>query len=106
MFAVNGRLWKVRFVPAWSEFLMRSNKTFTVGMTDATTDTIYISDGLSNAFLEKVLAHELVHALSFSYKYKFDIETEEIIANFVAEHGREIIYLLDDLLAAIKGQAA
>jgi hypothetical protein len=38
---------------------------------------------------------------SFSYDCKIDIETEEIIADFMSLYGREIIYLADDLLKTI-----
>lgn len=85
-------------VPANSKKLTRSDGSRTIGMTDANTMTIYLYRGLSGALLDKVLAHELVHVFMFSYGLEIDIDLEEYMADFISIYGRDIIYLLDDLL--------
>jgi len=99
VFTINNRIWRVMFVNANSDLLRRSNGTITVGVTDGATNCVYLSNLLRGAFLERVLCHELTHAACFSWGISIPIETEEWLCNFMSEHGKEIIYLLDDLLS-------
>lgn len=101
MFRCNGKTWNIAFVEPHSKVLNRSDGSRTVGVTDNNTKTVYMSNLLRGKFLDKVLCHELVHVASFSYGCEIDIETEEIIADFMSLYGREIIYLADDLLKTI-----
>lgn len=101
MFKCNETIWCLAFVSPCSDMLRRSDGSRTVGMTDNNTKTVYLSNLLYGKFLDKVLCHELVHVASFSYDYEIDIETEEIIADFMSLYGREIIYLADDLMKSI-----
>ena len=48
--------------------------------------------------LTKVLTHEICHAFCFSYGILLDMDTEEIIADFLATYGRDVIELADDIL--------
>ena len=102
MFTINGMQWSVRFVPLYSEDLMRSDGSYTFGMCDGNTNTIYIAKSLNSDFTERILCHELTHAICFSWDISIPIETEEWLCNFMADHGKEIIYLLDDLIAIFK----
>lgn len=52
--------------------------------------------------LDKVLAHELVHAFMFSYNIHIDIEEEEFIADWVSIYGRDLIYMLDRFMQNVK----
>ena len=97
----NGNVWNMVFVEPHSKYLSRSDGSKTVGVTDNNTKTIYLSNMLQGKFLDRVLCHELVHVASFSYKCNIDIETEEIIADFMSLYGREIVYLADDLLKSV-----
>ena len=101
MFECNGNVWKLAFVEPHSKLLSRSDGSKTVGVTDNNTKTVYLSNMLQGKFLDRVLCHELVHVASFSYKCNIDIETEEIIADFMSLYGREVIYLADDLLKSV-----
>jgi hypothetical protein len=101
MFKCNEKTWHIAFVEPYSHMLMRSDGSKTVGVTDNNTKTVYLSNLLSGKFLDKVLCHELVHVASFSYDCHIDIDTEEIIADFMSLYGREIIYLADDLIKSI-----
>lgn len=100
-FTINGLIWQIKYVQPRSKKLIRSNGTYTVGMTDRNTQTIYLSDGICGRFLEHVLTHELCHAVCMSYDIYLPIDTEEWLCNFVADHGRNIIFILDNLLSVI-----
>lgn len=101
-FAINDIIWSVRYVPLYSADLMRSDGSYTFGMCDGNVNTIYIANGLDAAFTERVLCHELTHAICFSWDISIPIETEEWLCNFMSDHGKEIIYLLDDLLMVLR----
>ena len=101
-FVVNGIEWNLSLVEPYSNNLKRSDNTITLGVTDNNAKTIYINNRLSDAMFDKVLCHELVHVFSFEYNYNIDIQTEEIIADFMSLFGRDIIYLLDDLIKILK----
>lgn len=101
-FTVNNQLWKLEFVKPNSRYLMRSDGSITIGMTDNNTKTVYINDRLNDYMTDKVLCHELTHVYAFENDCSFDIETEEIIADFMSLYGRDIIYLLDDLVKVLR----
>ena len=106
MFVCNNKTWNLAFVEPHSKQLRRSDGSITVGVTDNNTRTVYLSNLLRGKFLDKVLCHELVHVASFSYDCDIDIETEEIIADFMSLYGREVIYLADDLLKSVVDRRA
>lgn len=63
---------------------------------------IYLKSWTANgSMLDRVLCHELTHAVCMTYNLYMPIETEEKLCNFMSDHGKEIIYLLDDLLENI-----
>lgn len=74
-------------------------------MTDGSSYDIYILDSLRGYMLDKVMAHELVHAFVFSYGIHLDLNQEEFMADWVSRYGRDLIYLLDDLMSKIKRAA-
>lgn len=106
MFTINGIKWSLMYVPSYSDLLMRSDGSMTVGVTDWNTKTIYLSKSLRGAFMERVLCHELCHCICFSYEIKLPIRTEEYLCDFMSLYGKEIIYLLDDLLMVIQSKSA
>jgi hypothetical protein len=99
MFKINGIEWDLHLVAPHSSMLMRSDNTFTFGMTDRTTRCIYISDRISGKFQERVLCHELCHAFCLSYDIYMPVETEEIVADFLATYGREVFALADQIIS-------
>ena len=101
-FTVNNQEWELRFVNPNSKNLMRSDGSITLGMTDNNTKTVYINNRLNNYMTDKVLCHELTHVYAFSFDYFIDIQTEEIVADFLSLFGRDIIYLLDDIIKILK----
>jgi hypothetical protein len=101
MFIINNVKWKLNFVPLYSEDLMRSDGTYTFGMCDGNTNTISIANGLDAEFTERILCHEITHAVCVSYEIFMPIDLEEKLCNFMSNHGREIIDLLDYLLSIL-----
>lgn len=77
--------------------LLRSLKAEYGEETDNTTKTITIADNVSDYMADRILCHELVHVYSFSYGCDIDIETEEIIADFMSLYGRNIVYTADKI---------
>lgn len=106
MFEINGILWHIVFVNPNSDKLRRSDNSITCGVCDFGDRNIYLSDKLEGAFLERVLCHELTHAVCMSWGISIPIETEEWLCNFMADHGKEVIYLLDDLLRGMARRIA
>lgn len=99
-FYLNGYLWNIQIVnPFESELIDRTNIP-RVATTDPLTHTIYLSNELRGDFLEKVLLHELGHAIMISYNLLEDIhrmsnprnwiDIEEWICNFIADYGKKI----------------
>lgn len=99
MFTINGIVWNLRLVEPHSTMLIRSDNTYTFGMTDRNTQCIYISNRINGSFFDRVLCHELCHAFCLSYNLSMDIQTEEIVADFLATYGREVFALADELIS-------
>lgn len=102
MFTVNGFVWGLQFVSPHSLFLRRSDGVYTLGCTDNNIKTVFISNNLTDYMTEKVLCHELTHVICFSYGILIDLDTEEWLCNFVADHGKEIFEILENLLFIVK----
>ena len=100
-FVINGIEWSLVFVPSFSEYLQRSDGSYTIGMTDSNTNTVYICNKLHGDKLRHVICHEITHAICFSYDIYMPIELEEKLCNFVADYGEEIIYLVEDIIKNI-----
>lgn len=98
MFKINNKTWEIVKISRQNPMLMRSDGSRTVGMTDRGTKTIYLADDLRGKFLDRVLCHELCHAFCLSYNVYMDIDTEEIVADFLATYGREVFEIADRLL--------
>lgn len=99
MFIINGIEWHIEQVNPDSTMLVRSDGSRTVGMTDGDTHTVFIDNTISDIFYKRVLCHEIVHCICFSYDIHIPIEQEELIAEWVSEYGRECIDILDKLLS-------
>lgn len=97
-FTVNGNDWVVRFVNIHSNNLRRSDGSFALGICDDNLKTIFIADNQDEYKTEHILCHEITHSICFEYDIVLPIDTEEWLCNFMADHGKEIIYILDDLL--------
>lgn len=101
MYQINNKTWNIAFVEPTNDNLMRSDNVYTLGVTDNNLKTIFLSNKLHGKMLDKVLCHELVHVYSFENDCDIDIQTEEIIADFMSLYGRDIIYLADDIMNGV-----
>ena len=102
MFEINGIKWDIVWVNPNSDNLRRSDGSITVAVTDWNDKCVYMSNMLRGEFMRKVLAHELVHCFMFSFSIHIPIQEEEFIADWVANYGTDLIYLLDDLMQTLK----
>ena len=98
MFVVNGIEWNLSLVEPYSDMLRRSDNTITLGVTDNNLKTVFLNNRLRGRMLDSVLCHEIVHTFCFSCGCTFDIQTEEIIADFLATYGRDVFDVADNLL--------
>lgn len=97
-FEVNGQIWRILLVSANNAELRRSDGTLSLAVTDNNDKTVYVNRNVHGAMLDKVLCHELCHVFSFSHGLHIPIETEEIIADFLATYGRDVFSVADDIL--------
>lgn len=102
MFNVNGKEWNIQFVNPFDDVLKRSDGSYTVGVTNYLTSTIYLENTLHGEFLKKVITHEVVHVYCMSFNIFMDIETEEVVADFIATFGRDIIRISDYVFDLIR----
>lgn len=97
MFDINGIKWDLKFVPYNSKELMRSDGSYTYGVTDMNTHCIYISNNICDGFLKKVLCHEIVHAYIISNNIYIPINIEEYICDAIASYGQHAINISNEL---------
>lgn len=93
---VNGLNWKIVFTENDNDLIV--NSSVRLGVTDRNRLTIYLYDGLKGKLLRKVLIHELTHAWLFSYDYNLDVETEEMLCEFLDTYAESIIDEADEYL--------
>lgn len=105
-FYLNDNLWQVMYVNPGNEQLKNSDGAYTLGVCDNNQKTIFINNSLPPEKEEHVLCHEITHSVCFEYDIVLPIEAEERLCNFLADHGREIISILDELLWVIKYKIA
>ena len=66
-FVAGGELWKVARVDPDDHRLVDRTGWLTVGTTDPATRTIYLSSALKAPELDRVVLHELAHAMTMSH---------------------------------------
>ena len=101
MYKINGITWYISRVRSDSPMLTRSDGSYTVGMCDRTTQTIYISELLQGKFLRKVLIHEVCHSAMMAYGIDMSVEQEELFCDLVATYGDEIIGIVDSVFRVL-----
>ena len=102
MYQINNKTWNIRHVQSDNHMLMRSDRSYTVGMCDRETQTIYISELLQDKFLRNVLIHEVCHSAMFSYGIDMSVEQEELFCDLVATYGDEIFDVVDNLFTVLR----
>lgn len=102
VFYINGTNWRVVFVKPNSEAIRRTDGSYSVGTTDANTHEIYLNENLHGDFLKKVFIHEVCHAICISYEIYLPIEQEELLCDFVATYGKEVLDIVEMMLGAVR----
>jgi hypothetical protein len=72
---------------------------------DNETKNIYVSENVTGNLLRKVLLHEVTHAFCFEYQINIDMETEEILCDFMARHGMDVVAAVDSIFRHIRRYA-
>ena len=107
-FSVNGDLWRVvRVAPGASRLVDRLSHRC-LGTADPVEHVVYLSNDLVPPMLDKVLLHEIAHAVTMSYGllgvlHEFvpeesRIAVEEWAANLVEDYSMEAIVLASESL--------
>lgn len=66
-FVINGDVWRVARVPAGDPSLIDRTDTPRLAVTDSMDRTIYVRDDLMPPLLDKVMLHEVAHAITVSW---------------------------------------
>ena len=100
-FTVNGDVWRVIRVPAGDPRLIDRTGSSKLAVTDESTQTVSILDDVRPPLLDKVLLHEVAHAITVSYgllpQVRHDtlrgdiIGVEEWSAQLVENHALEAV---------------
>lgn len=99
---INGMSWTVFFVDNTNENLVdESGEQTAYGIALLREGEIYIDDGLPKGLMRKIVTHELVHALAFTYSVDLDKVDEEQICDFIATHFDELKSLRKAVLKAL-----
>ena len=102
MININGEAWRIVLASPNHPAFQRMDGSFTIGCCDDMVKTIYIADNLSDAYLKKVLCHELVHACMYSYNLDLNDYQEEILADLIATYGQEIMFITNSIFSRLK----
>lgn len=101
IFVINGIRWYLHLVHPNSRYLVWYDGSQKLGITYGITHEVFVANNLDDSLTEDVICHELCHCVCYSYGIKMSIDEEERLCNFVRDHGREVIYILDDILRNI-----
>ena len=97
MFMINGVPWDIEYVDSDSNLLLMPNGEYTLGCADNSVQIVYLSDDIYGDTLQKVLAHEICHAVCFSYSLNLSDDEEEKFCDLIATYGFEILDITDML---------
>ena len=100
-FVINGDLWRVARVPAGDPSLIDRTGGAKLAVTDSLDRTIYVRDDLLPPLLDRVMLHEVAHAITVSWgllpEVRFGvvrgdiIDVEEWAAQLVENHAMEAV---------------
>jgi len=94
-------MWMIYYVPWNDRNLTKEDGSSTIGMCDNRKKCVFICENLSSERYKKVLCHEICHAYCFEYGIELSTYEEEVLCNFVSEHGKNIIYTVDRLFKIV-----
>ena len=100
-FVINGDVWRVARVPAGDPSLIDRTDTPRLAVTDARDRTVYVRNDLTPPLLDRVVLHEVAHAITVSWGLLPDvrsgvmrgdiIDVEEWAAQLVENHAMEAV---------------
>lgn len=100
-FVINGELWGVARVPAGDPRLIDRTDTPRLAVTDAYDRMVYVRDDLMPPLLDRVMLHEVAHAITVSWgllpRMRSDalrgdlVGVEEWAAQLVENHAMEAV---------------
>ena len=100
-FVINGDVWRVARVPAGDPSLIDRTDTPRLAVTDSVDRIIYVRDDLMPPLLDRVMLHEVAHAITVSWgllpQVRSDasrgdiIGVEEWAAQLVENHAMEAV---------------
>lgn len=100
---INGFEWKVHFVSATHEELTDENGLPTLdGVTLLHKCEIYIEGNLPKGLMEKIITHELVHAIAYSYDIDLENVDEEKMCDFIGTYFETLKTYRDVILSKIR----
>lgn len=97
---INDNLWRIQFTYPQNPNLRMSDGRQVLGLCDNNIKTIFIADNQTDVKTEHIICHEITHAICMEYDIYLELEMEEWLCNFMADHGREVIDILDTILSA------
>lgn len=107
-FVVNGELWRVARVPAGDPRLIDRTDTPRLAVTDSQDRTVYVRDDLMPPLLDKVMLHEVAHAVTVSWELLGPmrsvvpevawVDVEEWAAQLIENHAMEAVTATSEAL--------
>lgn len=107
-FVINGQTWRVIRVPAGDPRLVDRTGTGRLAVTDSTDRTVYVNERLVPPLLDRVMLHEVAHAITVSWgllqQVRSDalrgdiIGVEEWAAQLVENHAMEAVQATSEAL--------
>lgn len=95
---INGILWRVVRVAPGHPSLIDRTMSARVATTDPSSKTIYIRHDIVPPFLDRVLLHEIAHAITMSYNLLDAISADEWPAQLIELFGIEAIVAVSTIL--------
>lgn len=105
---INGEIWRVVWVAPGDPRLVDREGKRTVGTTSHATKTIHLSSELAPPVLDRVLLHEVAHAVTMSYNHLGGLDgmvrsgdrigVEEWAAQLVENHAIEAVAISSEIL--------
>ena len=92
---INGLDWEVKIVP--NSVIEGQTGSKNWGCTNNMSQTIYLDERMPNQLLERVLTHELTHAILTSFSQSEETYTEEDICCLFEAHHHTIEKLLKEI---------
>ncbi len=82
-FTVNGDVWRVIRVPAGDPLLIDRTGSSKLAVTDESERTVYVLDTLRPPLLDKVMLHEVAHAITVSWGLLPEVRSDTLRGDII-----------------------